>query len=85
MAAANKPSKAREDRAREAEMIRRQLDDLGFPEESLKGIMATLEAFVEEGVSATQTFKFRDLGASVLLQLSMQPHVISFARVRRLS
>lgn len=85
MARKVKPVKSPEARAREAEMIREQLDQLGFPEEALRAPRGVLEAFRDEGRGATEEFRYPDLGVSVVLQLSVQPHVVSFARVRRLT
>lgn len=76
--------KSAEARAREAGMIRTQLEDLGFPAQDLEEIREALDAFVRDGASWTGTYKRRHLGVEVLLQLSMQAHVTSFARVRRL-
>ena len=80
---APKKTKSEEERRREAEMIRVQLEDLGFPEEALHGVKRALEDFGGKGWGATETFKFPGLGVSVLLLLSTQPHVTSYARVRR--
>lgn len=80
-----KPAKQEEARAREAEMIRVQLEDLGFPEDDLKPIKEALQTFVDRGEGWTETYKLPHLGVEVLLQLSMQPHVVSFARVRKKS
>lgn len=76
-----------ETRRREAEMIRRQLEDLGFPagafapETALGGV---LREFAEEGWGATTTLTFREFGVKVMLQLSTGAHAASFARVRGL-
>lgn len=71
-------------RRREAKMLMGQLEDLGFPEETLTSVRAALEDFATEGYGVTRTFPFREFGVSVLLQLSTQPHVTSFARVRKM-
>lgn len=76
-----KAAKAEEVRRREAEMILVQLGDLGFPDETLSGIRRALDDFCQ-GWGSTSTHAFPDLGVTVLLQLSVQPHVTSFARVR---
>ena len=75
--------KTDEVRRKEAELIRSQLDELGFPEESLKDVQAALSDFCQ-GWGSTRTFKFPDLGVSVLLLLSTQAHITSYARVRKL-
>lgn len=79
-----KPAKRPEARAKEAEMILIQLEDLGFPAQDLEDVRQALEAFVRDGTGWTHTYKRRHLGVEVLLQLSTQSHVTSFARVRRL-
>lgn len=79
---AAKETKSQEARAREARMILVQLQDLGVPERALEAMRATLDDFVG-GVGATQTWTLRDEGVKVTLLLSTQPHVVSYARVRR--
>lgn len=71
-------------RRREADAIRVQLGDLGFPEEALREVDAALHEFREDGWGLTKAYKMPDLGVQVLLQLSTQAHVTSFARVRKL-
>ena len=71
-------------RGREAEMIREQLDHLGFPEEMQGGLRTAFADFVDNGVGCTRRFKFRALGVEVVLLLSLQPRVTSYARVRAL-
>lgn len=81
-----KPPKPRKDadaRRREARLIRTQLQDLGIPDQDLEPVGAALDEFVDRAEGVTRTFKLPHLGVAVLLQLSMQPHVVSFARVRR--
>lgn len=80
----NKPRKSAEKRAAEARMIRVQLEDFGFPSEALATILTDLEEFSVGGESLTKEYKLRELGVTVLLQLSVQPHVTSFARLRKL-
>lgn len=70
-------------RRREAGAIRAQLGDLGFPEEALREVEAALEDFCT-GWGLTKTYRMPELGVAVLLQLSTQAHVVSFARVRKL-
>ena len=84
---APKPAKAAktpEARAREAEMIREQLDHLGFPDESLADVRRALDEFAGEGWGLTKTYRMPDLGVAVSLLLSTQPRVISYARVGKL-
>lgn len=77
--------KDQEARRREAEMIRSKLDDLGIAEEALRrGIVTALEDFAERGWGSTTTHSFPEYSICVHLQLSLQPHITSFARVRRL-
>lgn len=78
-----KEPKSREARAREAEMIRTQLADLGFPT-GASDIWGALDEFVDMGFGLTRAWKFGDLGVEVMLLLSTQPRVTSYARVRRL-
>lgn len=78
---AAKPVKTEDVRRREAEMILVQLGDLGFPDDALSGIRRALDDFCR-GWGSTSTHAFPELGVTVLLQLSLQPHVTSFARVR---
>lgn len=82
---APKPVKDAAARQREAEIILVQLQDLGFPDVELARPAALLRAFAEQGVGATETFRYDGFGVEVLVQLSTQPHVTSFARVRRLT
>lgn len=70
-------------RRREAENILVQLQDLGFPDELLEKPVQALRDFVDQGLGVTQTYKHPEMGVELLLQLSLQPHVTSFARVRR--
>lgn len=84
MAPRAKAAKSEEARAQEARLIAIQLQDLGVPEEDLAAMKAALRVFADEGVGHTQAYKLRHLGVEVLLQLSTQSHVVSFARVRRL-
>lgn len=79
-----KTPKAPEVRRREAEMIRVQLEGLGFPESALEAPNKVLEEFVTKGFGSTTTHRLPDLGVAVMLQLSMQPHVMSFARLRKI-
>ena len=82
----DKPVKEASVRRREAEMIRAKLDDLGLAEEALRrGIIPALEDFVDRGWGSTTTHAFAEYKCSVLLQLSLQPHITSFARVRRIT
>lgn len=71
-----------ETRRREAEMILGQLEDLGIPADALRPIRGALEDFVDRAWGSTTTHKFPDYGVVVLLQLSVQPHATSFARLR---
>lgn len=64
-------------------MIRGQLDDLGFPGETLREVQSALDDF-GDGHGATRTFRFPELGVGVSLRLSTQPHIVSFARVHKL-
>lgn len=75
--------KGEDARRREAQLIGGQLDDLGFPEETLVDVRAALEEFAARGYGVTKTFRFRELGVAVTLLLSTQPHVTSYARVSR--
>lgn len=79
-----KNPKAPEVRRREAEMIRVQLEDLGFPESALDAPKKVLEEFADKGYGSTTTHRLPDLGVAVVLQLSMQPHVMSFARLKKI-
>jgi hypothetical protein len=79
-----KPVKAGEARAAEAALILRQLQDLGFPDEDLRLPREALAAFADRGEGMTDVYKYRHHGVEVRLQLSTQPHVVSFARVRRI-
>jgi len=81
----SKPVKSREVRVAEAVAIRRQLADMAFPAQDIQDMAAALSEFVSAGQGVTRTFKLRHLGVDVLLQLSMQPHITSFARVRKTS
>lgn len=78
-----KPVKTPEARAREAELIRAQLADLGFAHDALTGMVADLDRFSAEGVGCTATHRFPEYGVRVILLLSTQPHVTSYARVTR--
>lgn len=79
-----KTPKPPEVRRREAEMIRVQLEGLGFPESALESPNKVLEEFVTKGYGSTTTHRLPDLGVAIMLQLSMQPHVMSFARLRKI-
>ena len=83
----DKPSgdrlKTEEARRAEAGLIRAQLSDLGFPEETLAPIDDALTAFARHGVGYTGTHRMRDLGVAVHLLLSTQARVVSYARVGR--
>ncbi len=74
--------KDKETRAREAAAIRRQLADLKIPDAALAEVDAALDSFRDEGYGVTATYKLRDLGCAVALQLSTRAHTTSFARVR---
>lgn len=79
-----KISKNEEARAREAEMIRSQLDDLGLPEAEVREVNAALDAFARDGVGITRTWKVPGFGVAITLLLSTQPHIISYAKLSRL-
>lgn len=79
---APKPTKTQAQRTAEAVRIRAQLEEFGFPEETLTDIKDALRDFVN-GYGVTKTYVMRDLGVSVLLLLSLQPHVTSYARLRK--
>jgi len=84
-ARAARPVKDREARAAEAEMIRGQLDDLGFPAYDADPLHKALRDFADLGYGTTEKHSFPHLGVSVTLQLSTQPHIVSYARVSRLA
>jgi hypothetical protein len=71
-------------RRREAEMIRVQLEDLGFPAGALADVAAALDDFASKGWGLTRTFRMPELGVAVMLLLSTQPRVTSYARVRKM-
>ena len=69
----------------EADTIRAKLDDLGMADEALgRAIQPALEDFAVRGWGSTAAHTFPEYNIAVLLQLSLQPHIPSFARVRRL-
>lgn len=72
-------------RAREAELIRSQLDDLGLPPSDIQGPLDALRTFETEGVGATRTWKVPAFGVAVTVLLSTQPHIVSYAKVGRLT
>lgn len=74
--------KDKETRAREADMIRAQLNHVGFPAAELQDIEKDLHDFVEQGWGCTRTYRMPHLGVSVLLQLSTRTHSTSYARLR---
>lgn len=78
-----RPPKSEDVRRRETDLIRAQLDELGFPEESLEDIGRALQEFSARGYGVTKTYRFADLGVTVTLLLSTQPHITSYARVSR--
>lgn len=79
-----KPVKDPSSREAEVRLIRLKLGEFGFAEDDLTGINRALDEFVTAGIGVTQKFKFRHLGVEVLLQLSTQPHITSFARLRKM-
>lgn len=83
MAKPAKQLKDGETRRREAEMILGKLEDIGIPVDALRPIAGALEEFVDRARGSTTTHKFPEYGVTVLLQLSVQPHITSFARLRR--
>lgn len=84
MAKQPKQTKTDDARRREAELIRAKLrDELGITEDALVQVLRALDEFADKGWGCTQTFKVPEYGIVVLLQLSTQPHISSFARVRR--
>lgn len=66
-------------------MIRVQLEDLGIPPDTLalRGVTSALNDYAAKGWGLTQTFRLPELGVAVLLLLSTQPHITSYARVRK--
>ena len=78
-----KTPKTPEARAREAELIRTQLADLGFAHDALRDVVADLDRFANEGLGCTATHRFPEYGVRVILLLSTQPQVTSYARVTR--
>lgn len=78
-----KPVKDEPAREREADLIRRQLEDLGFAHDVLGDVYAALDRFATRGEGSTTTHRFPGYGVKVILLLSTQPHVTSYARVTR--
>lgn len=80
-----KAVKTAEARAAEALLIESQLSSFGFPaDEVLDAPRAALRAFAADGVGSTTMQRLPALGVSVMLLLSTQPHVTSYARVSKL-
>ncbi len=80
----NKVLKSEDVRAREAEMIRSQLDDLGFPDsEEIQAVHEALHVFVRDGTGVTHAWKMREFGVTIILLLSTQPHITSYAKITR--
>lgn len=80
---ARKARKTPEARAREAEMIRMQLDDLGLPREEVAEAHRALDSFSIDGIGSTQSWRVPGFGVTVTLLLSTQPHIVSFAKVSK--
>ena len=79
-----KPAKAAQVRFEETVVIRAKLLEAGLREEHLRAIDRDLAAFSEQGVGCTREYRVPELGVAVMVQLSLRPHVTSFARLRGL-
>lgn len=78
-----KHTKAPQVRAREVEMIRSQLDDLGLSRTDIAGVHDSLETFAADGTGVTRSWKVPAFGVTVTLLLSTQPHVVSYAKISK--
>jgi hypothetical protein len=80
-----KEMKTIEQRLTEAVYMRRQFVDLGLPEDTpgYSQVFEELREFVKNGHGATKRIRLPDLGYSVHLMLSMQPHVTSYMTLRK--
>lgn len=78
------PPKTPETRQQEARLIREKLGEMGFVDEALGDVDRALDDFAARGWGSTATHTFPELGVAVVLLLSVQAHVTSYARVRAL-
>lgn len=79
-----KPVKTAEDRRRETDTIRAKLAEFGFAAQDLQEVERLMLDFEDQGWGSTREHRLPHLGVSLLVQLSTQPRIASFVRLRPL-
>ena len=79
-----KPVKTAEDRRRETDTIRAKLAEFGFAAQDLQEVERLMLDFEDQGWGSTREHRLPHLGVSLLVQLSTQPRITSFVRLRPL-